>query len=170
MFCDTLPLQYMSKTHFFWFFLNGVDLPPSYLDNVFKYICTVFFTTPLRQPYPQQVTTDKGCRQKKKNSIFKDIVQIGGREVNPISKKWKEMIFCQSWRGRGSQKKLSKSTLFCMIYYSIWPNQGTLCLSVPGTAVFSDTFENPGGSGRSLKTKTKKSIYPRKKTGRSVAH
>ena len=22
------------------------------------------------------------------------------------------------------------STLLCMIYYSIWPNQGTLCLSV----------------------------------------
>ena len=29
----------------------------------------------------------------KKNSIFKDIVQIGGREVNPISKKSKEMNF-----------------------------------------------------------------------------
>ena len=27
----------------------------------------------------------KGCRPKK-NSIFKDIFQIGGREVNPISK------------------------------------------------------------------------------------
>ena len=41
MFCDTLPLQLLSKIHFFWFFWNGVDLPPSYLDNVFKY--TVFF-------------------------------------------------------------------------------------------------------------------------------
>ena len=30
---------------------------------------------------------------KKKNSIFKDIVQIGGREVNPISKKLNKMIF-----------------------------------------------------------------------------
>ena len=30
---------------------------------------------------------------KKTNSIFTDIVQIGGREVNPISKKRKEMIF-----------------------------------------------------------------------------
>ena len=30
---------------------------------------------------------------KKNPSIFKDIVQIGGREVNPISKKSKEMIF-----------------------------------------------------------------------------
>ena len=28
-----------------------------------------------------------------KNSICKDIVQIGGREVNPISKNWKEIIF-----------------------------------------------------------------------------
>ena len=30
---------------------------------------------------------------KKKPSIFKDIVQIGGREENPISKKLKELIF-----------------------------------------------------------------------------
>ena len=30
---------------------------------------------------------------KKKPSVFKDIVQIGGREVNPISKKSIEMIF-----------------------------------------------------------------------------
>ena len=29
----------------------------------------------------------------KKNSIFKDIVQIGGREVNSISKKLKEINF-----------------------------------------------------------------------------
>ena len=30
---------------------------------------------------------------KKKNSIFKDIVHQGGREVNPISKNLTEMIF-----------------------------------------------------------------------------
>ena len=54
----------------------------------------------------------------KKNSIFTDIVQIGG-------------IFDKSLRGRGSQNLLSKiEALFCMIYFSIWPNQGTLCLSV----------------------------------------
>ena len=41
MFRDTLPLQLLSKNHFFWFFWNGVYLPPSSLDNVFKY--TVFF-------------------------------------------------------------------------------------------------------------------------------
>ena len=41
LFCDPLPLQLLSKNNFFWFFWNGVDLPPSYLDNVFKY--TVFF-------------------------------------------------------------------------------------------------------------------------------
>ena len=29
----------------------------------------------------------KGYRKKKNTSIFADIVQIGGREVNPISKK-----------------------------------------------------------------------------------
>ena len=34
----------------------------------------------------------KGCRQKK-NSILKDIVQIGGGEVNPMSKIGKEMNF-----------------------------------------------------------------------------
>ena len=41
MFCDTLPLQLLSKNHIFLIFWNEVDLPPSLLDNVFKY--TVFF-------------------------------------------------------------------------------------------------------------------------------
>ena len=68
---------------------------------------------------------------KKKHSIFKDIVQIGGRDVNPISRKWKEMIFWQKLEREGVTKHIVKnrSTLFCMIYYSIWPNQGTLCHS-----------------------------------------
>ena len=34
-----------------------------------------------------------GVTSKKKNSIFKDIVQIGGREVNPMSKILKGMNF-----------------------------------------------------------------------------
>ena len=34
-----------------------------------------------------------GVPSKKKPSIFTDIVQIEGREVNPISKKLKELIF-----------------------------------------------------------------------------
>ena len=76
--------------------------------------------------------TSKGCRQKKTNSIFKDIVQKGGREFNPISNKWKEKVFWQKFEREGVTKHIAKnrSTLFCMIYYSIWPNQGTLCLSV----------------------------------------
>ena len=43
----------------------------------------------------QILTIQSGLRGnlKKKTSIFKDMVQIGGREVNPISKKLKEMIF-----------------------------------------------------------------------------
>ena len=40
----------------------------------------------------ETASTNKGY-SKKKNSIFKDIVQTGGREVNPISKISKEMIF-----------------------------------------------------------------------------
>ena len=44
MFCDPLPLQLLSKNHFFSIFWNGVDLPPSYLDNVFKYNVCVFLT------------------------------------------------------------------------------------------------------------------------------
>ena len=69
---------------------------------------------------------------KKNNSIFKDIVQIGGREVNPISKKSKEIIFWQKLEREGVTKHIVKnrSTLFCMIYYSIWSNQGTFCLFV----------------------------------------
>ena len=68
----------------------------------------------------------------KKNSIFKDIVQIGGREVNPISKNKKEMIFWQKLEREGITKYIVKnrSTQFCIIHYFIWPNQGTLCLSV----------------------------------------
>ena len=75
---------------------------------------------------------------RKKNSIFKDIVQIGGGEVNPCQKLEKKWIFDKSWWGRGSQNILSKiealyfvwfitlsiplyprGTLFCMIYYSV---------------------------------------------------
>ena len=35
----------------------------------------------------------QGCRQKNKNSIFKVIAQIGGRQVNPISKEKKRNEF-----------------------------------------------------------------------------
>ena len=45
MFCDPLPLQFLSKNPFFSIFGNGVHLPPSYLANVFKY--TVFWRLPL---------------------------------------------------------------------------------------------------------------------------
>ena len=69
---------------------------------------------------------------KKKRSIFKDIVQIGGREVNPISKKIKRNDFLTKVGEGGGAKHIvkNKNTLFCMIYYSIWSNQGTLCLFV----------------------------------------
>ena len=42
------------------------------------------------------------------------------------------MIFWQKLQKEGVTKHIVKNriTLFCMIYYSIWPNQGTLCLSV----------------------------------------
>ena len=42
------------------------------------------------------------------------------------------MIFWQKLEGEGVTTYIFKnrSTLFCMMYYSIWPNQGTLCLSV----------------------------------------
>ena len=58
----------------------------------------------------------------KKNSIFKDIVQIGGGEVNPMSKIWKEMNFWQKLEREGVTKHIVKnrSTLFCMIYYSVY--------------------------------------------------
>ena len=45
---------------------------------------------------------------KKTNSIFTDIVQIGGREVNPFSKKSKEMNFCQKVEREGVKNILSK--------------------------------------------------------------
>ena len=79
-----------------------------------------------------------GVTSKKKNSIFKDIVQIGGGRSTPCQKFEKKWIFDKSWRGRGSQNILSKiealyfvwfitlsiplyprSTLFCMINYSV---------------------------------------------------
>ena len=68
-----------------------------------------------------------------KNSIFKEIVQIGGREVTPISKNWKEMIFWQKLEREGVTKHIVKnrSTIFCMIYYSILGF--SVSLSVPLT-------------------------------------
>ena len=47
MFCDPLPLQLLLKNHFFSIFWYGVDLPPFYLDAVFKYIVCLFLTVPL---------------------------------------------------------------------------------------------------------------------------
>ena len=38
-------------------------------------------------------TRDLRGAVKKKNSIFVDIIQIGGREVNPMSKNLNEIIF-----------------------------------------------------------------------------
>ena len=42
-----------------------------------------------------------------------------------MSKNWNEMIFLTKVREGGGQKQIVKnrSTPFCMIYYSIWPNQ-----------------------------------------------
>ena len=42
------------------------------------------------------------------------------------------MIFWQKFKRERVKKHIVKnrSTLFCMIYYWIWPNQGTLCLFV----------------------------------------
>ena len=58
----------------------------------------------------------------KKNSIFADIVQIGGGEVSPMSKNFKEMIFWQKLGREGVTKHIVKSwsTLFCMIYHSVY--------------------------------------------------
>ena len=53
MFCDPLPLQLLSKIHFFSNFWHGVDLPPSYLDNVFKYTVFFFWTSPLIHIHPK---------------------------------------------------------------------------------------------------------------------
>ena len=44
----------------------------------------------------------------KKSSIFKDIVQIGGREVNHFKNMKRNDLFDKNWRGRGSQNILSK--------------------------------------------------------------
>ena len=47
MFCDPLPLQLLSKNDLISFFWNWVDLPPSYLDDVFKYTGFFFGDYPL---------------------------------------------------------------------------------------------------------------------------
>ena len=67
-------------------------------------------------------SNSKGCRPKK-NSIFVDIVQIGGRKVNPMSKNLNEIIFWHKLEREGVTKHIVKnrSTLFSMIQYSIWP-------------------------------------------------
>ena len=46
MFSDPLPLQLLWKNNFCSIFWNGVDLPPSYVGNVFKYTVFFFDVTP----------------------------------------------------------------------------------------------------------------------------
>ena len=53
-----------------------------------------------------------GLCQNNKNSIFTDIVQTGGGEVNPISKIFYEIIFWQKEEKEGVQ------TYYCMI--NLW--------------------------------------------------
>ena len=77
-----------------------------------------------------------GVIPKKKNSIFKDIVQKGGREVNPISKKWKEMNFWQKLEREGSQNILSKIEALYLVWFITQsaPTKGlSAFLSVPLT-------------------------------------
>ena len=65
----------------------------------------------------------------KKNPVYLKTLskREGGRSTTfqKIKKKW---FFDKSWEREGVTKHIVKnrSTLFCMIYYSIWPNQGTL--------------------------------------------
>ena len=58
-----------------------------------------------------------GVPSKKTNSIFANIVQIGGREVNPISKIWKELIFWQKLEREGSQNILSKIEALYFVWF-----------------------------------------------------
>ena len=74
MFCDPLPLQLLSKNHFFLIFWNGVDLPPSYLDNVFKYTVFFFLGLPLNKFFdPSTPSMRKGCdgKERKEKRIVK---------------------------------------------------------------------------------------------------
>ena len=84
----------------------------------------------------------------KKPSIFTDIVQIGGGEVNPISKYWKEMIFWQKLEMEGVTKHIVRNgstqsgltnpqplvEMFFLFHegflYAYNPFKGTLYLSV----------------------------------------
>ena len=50
----------------------------------------------------------------KKTSIFKDIVQIGGREVKKLKR---NDFFSKSWRGRGSQNILSKIEVLYFVWF-----------------------------------------------------
>ena len=59
MFCDPLPLQLLSKKQIFSIFWNGADLPPSYLDHVFKYTA-FFFRVPVREDVRNN-TRGEGC-------------------------------------------------------------------------------------------------------------
>ena len=62
------------------------------------------------------IFTLRGNLKKTKQCISKDIVQIGGQKLE------------REWVSKHIVK--NRNNLFCMIYYSIWLNQGTLCLSV----------------------------------------
>ena len=111
----------MSKNHFISIFWHGVYLPPSYLDNVNKY--TVFFLTlPLNEIIKLKARIE-GHKEnirgnvKKTNSIFVDIVHVGGGEVNPMSKNWNEMIFWQKLEREGVKNKLSKIEALHFVWF-----------------------------------------------------
>ena len=61
--------------------------------HILKIDLAKLLTTEIERKVAESNIQQLGVPSKKKNSIFTDIVQIGGREVNPISKNLKEMIF-----------------------------------------------------------------------------
>ena len=112
----------------------------------------------------KKISERKGCRPKKP-CIFTDIVEIGGREVNTISKKSNRNDFLTNG-GEGEVTKhivKNRNTLFCMICYSIWPNQGTLCL------IFNLNLDNEANSQATVRPILGKSMRnPWQICGKSV--
>ena len=122
MFCDPLPLQLMSKNHLFLISWNGVDLPPSFLGNVFRY--TVFFLFFLRHSLPFMFVVFPWDRLIKSVSLLKlyfiEIIEEIAKYLlnHEVSQYSRDILKLSSSTGATNSIKYSHSYLEVLV---CWP-------------------------------------------------
>ena len=126
----TPPSPTFVKNHFFLFFWHGVDLPPSYLDNVCKYTVLCFWRNPLVN-FWSKIFNKHWSGLKIKVSIFMEVFVVINHPLwvspalNCLGKPFFSAIFCVGgdaplWLLAGIHRKLCHHQLRAMPIHRGW--------------------------------------------------